>query len=504
MDMPNFKDILSKLSVFKNNIPLLMSVIIVLIAVILLIPTHLMSAKLKSDIQAKSVSTWKRIETDLKNPDPPKSLEQVQKRQEDHARDANQVVLLAQQTTERELLSYNVFRDPNSVSSTVVFREFGQLYRKAIDDLLIRVNAGDCPTEAQIEKGIEDSAVNSRLRRSRTGMMGRGMMGGMPGQSTAPTPGAATSRFAPQMGMRMGMGRSPMGMGASPYGGGTLGTGRSTRGYLSRTMRMGELELMVVEEICRERAKSLSVYAYPADLSGYEFWEDYKLAVEPNQAIEDCWYFQLAYWVIEDVFDAISSVNSDYESVLTAPVKQLRQMSFNMGLKRPGAGGGIFTGRSRRRRGGSPRGRKDDVDKPAYVHSNDDGLAESCTGRFTTPDSDIDAVHFNFTVVIDVKSIMMFLQELCSAKQHKFRGFAGDEPEQTYQHNQITVLESKFMSAGDEPYSLYDYGDSPVVELDLICEYIFNKQGYDVIKPETVRQSIIAAAEASNKTGRRR
>ena len=34
--MPNFKDILQKLSVFKNNIPLLMSLIIVFIAVILL------------------------------------------------------------------------------------------------------------------------------------------------------------------------------------------------------------------------------------------------------------------------------------------------------------------------------------------------------------------------------------------------------------------------------------------------------------------------------------
>jgi hypothetical protein len=98
---------------------------------------------------------------------------------------------------------------------------------------------------------------------------------------------------------------------------------------------------------------------------------------------------------------------------------------------------------------------------------------------------------------------MMFMQELCSAKEHKFKGFAGNEQEQKFQHNQITVLESKFMSAGDEPYSLYDYGDSPVVELDLICEYIFNKKGYDEIKPETVRQSIIAAADTSKKTRRR-
>jgi hypothetical protein len=135
-----------------------------------------------------------------------------------------------------------------------------------------------------------------------------------------------------------------------------------------------------------------------------------------------------------------------------------------------------------------------------YVHSNDDGLAESCTGRFTTPESDIDVIQFNATFVIDAKSIMPFIQELCSAKEHKFSGFSGKEPEQTFKHNQITVLESKFRAVDDEPYSLYDYGDDPVVELDLICEYIFNKKGYEEIKPQTVVDSIIAAAEP--KTGR--
>jgi hypothetical protein len=102
--------------------------------------------------------------------------------------------------------------------------------------------------------------------------------------------------------------------------------------------------------------------------------------------------------------------------------------------------------------------------------------------------------------VVDVKSIMPFLKELCSSKEHKFRGFSGNKPEMTFKHNQITVLESKFRSVEDEPYSLYDYGDDPVVDLDLICEYIFNKKGYEEIKPKTVIDSIIAAAEPE--TGR--
>ena len=500
MDMPNFKDVLQnvlqKLSVFKNNIPLLMSVIIALVALILLVPTHLLSAKLKGEIEATSVKMGRQVESALNSPPPSKTLEQEQKLQEEHAKDASEIALLAKQTTMRELLSYDIFLGPN-ISSTVVFREFGRKYRKAVDDLLVRVNAGDYPTEAELEKGLEESAVNSRLRR------GRGMMGGMRGMSSPGMGGSPMMGGAPMMGRSPMMGgtmggRSPM-MGMSPYGGGGVGRGTgaaSSRGSIPRSMIKGELELMIIDEICRERAKSISVYANPIDLSGYDFWADYKLAVEPNQAIEDCWYFQLAYWVIEDIFDTISAVNSDFDSVLTAPVKQLKQMSFNMGLRRPGAGGGVYTGRRSRR----SSKRKDDVDKPLYINSNDDGLAESCTGRFTGVDSDNDVLQFNVSLVINIKSIMPFLKELCSAKEHKFRGFSGDEPELTLKHNQITVLESKFLSASDDPYSLYDFGDDPIVDLDLICEYVFNPDGYKEIKPASVTAAIAAAAAPT--TGR--
>ena len=127
MDMPNFKDLLQKLSVFKNNIPLLMSVIIVLVAVILLVLTHLMSAKLKEEIQTKSVKPGERVAKELKSNASSMTLSQEQKYQEEHAKDANEIALLAKQTTMRELLSYDIFLDPN-ISATVVFREFGQNY----------------------------------------------------------------------------------------------------------------------------------------------------------------------------------------------------------------------------------------------------------------------------------------------------------------------------------------------------------------------------------------
>jgi len=30
-----------------------------------------------------------------------------------------------------------------------------------------------------------------------------------------------------------------------------------------------------------------------------------------------------------------------------------------------------------------------------------------------------------------------------------------------------------------------------VVELDLICEYVFNKDGYDAIKPESIKKQVV-------------
>jgi len=484
----NFKDILQKLSVFKNNLWLSLTVAIGLIGVLFFIPTELMSNKLKQEIQTKSVSIGKKVKIETENAVSSEGWRQEQERQQEHAKDANEISRLAEQSTQRELLSYDIFLDPN-ISSTLVFQQFGRRYREAIDQLIIRSNAGDCPTEAEIKRGLEDSAVNSRLRRGRYSLYGRsGMYGSSP--ISGRSGGSGRSDMLGRSGM-MGpysmMGRSGMtgrsGM-MGPYSMG--GTRASSRGILSRSMMMGELELMIVDEICRERAKSISVYVNPIDLSGYEFWADYKLAVDPNKAVQDCWYFQLAYWIFEDIFDTISAVNSGYDSVLTAPVKQLMRTSFTMGLRRPGAGGAVFTGR-RRRKSGTDR---DDVDKPVYVLTKDDALTESCTGRVSNDANNIDVIHFNMTVVLNMKSVLPFIQELCSAKEHKFSGFTGNESEQTFKHNQITVLETKFRSIEDDPYSLYDYGEDVVVELDLICEYIFNRKGYEEIKPEIVKKAL--------------
>ena len=177
-------------------------------------------------------------------------------------------------------------------------------------------------------------------------------------------------------------------------------------------------------------------------------------------------------------------MNSAYENVLTAPVKRFMQIGFTINMMNPGS---VYGGR-----GMSSFGQAN-IDKPKYTTSPNDGLTESCTGRYSNAEEGIDVVHFNIKVVVNAKSVLPFIHELCSVKEHKFYGYPdANSPPQTFKHNQITILESKVRLIGPDDYmhTFYRYGDEPVVELDMVCEYLFNREGYDIIKPETVIETL--------------
>jgi hypothetical protein len=128
----------------------------------------------------------------------------------------------------------------------------------------------------------------------------------------------------------------------------------------------------------------------------------------------------------------------------------------------------------------------------------EDGLAEPCTGRFSN--EDIDVIHFNVIVVVSTKAIFPYMQELCSAKEHKFRGFTGKEQERSFRHNQISILEERIVPVEqeDRSHELYRYGGDAVVELDLVCEYILNKKGYEAIKPESIKKTLAGEADTDS------
>jgi hypothetical protein len=243
-----------------------------------------------------------------------------------------------------------------------------------------------------------------------------------------------------------------------------------------RTSR-SEVDATIKEELCQAKAKSISIYCNPTTLPGYEFWQGYKYYdVGKEESVQQCWYWQLGYWIIEDILNTIATINSTSENVLTSPVKRLLSVDFTSG--------------------------KTASDRPHYVFSRKDALTEPYTQRYC---NDVDVVHFRFVVLVSVKAVLPFMTELCSVKEHEFKGFSGQGPKQTFQHNQITILESNIQSINreDKEHELYRYGDDAVVELDLICEYLFNKSGYEEINPESFKKELAGKEDTEVKKRKR-
>ncbi|MHC4067985.1 MAG: hypothetical protein ACYS18_00515 [Planctomycetota bacterium] len=404
MDVSNFKEILQKLSVLKNYSWLVLPVVIILVSMLLFIPTELISSNLKKQIEKKSVSVGKQVQNLSKNTVVRDQWQVEQEYQDAYKADADKTAFLILQSCQRPLLNYEMFPEPTD-KSTLIFETFGEQFRKGIKEMLARVKATGCPTDAELQSSLQRSRV-SGARRSRSMNWGPGSLSGM-----------------------------------------------------------SEVDSTIIEVLCNDKAKFASVYVNPADLSGHEFWKEYEYA-GMDESIEDCWYWQLGYWIIEDVIDTVRAMNAGSKNVFTSPVKRIFDVSFS--------------------RNSQSLGRRSATgERPHYVITFDEELSDPPTQR--SSNGEIDIIHFNVSVVASSRAILPFMKELCSAKTHRFRGFSGKEPEQEFKHNQITILETSIRSIDpqDKDHNLYRYGEDAVVELELICEYLLHRKSYEQIKPKT-------------------
>jgi hypothetical protein len=435
----NIKDILKKLNIFKNNLALLVPILIAVVAILLFVPTSLLSGRLRQTIDQQSVQASKQIDGLIKNVDQAAEAEAMEPYINACEQDATAMDNLMKQTTLRELLDYKVFADPNQTSQ-LVFDPFRLGFVSGVEAMLKSLKAGGPPTDAEIYAALDASSPRSMFGRSR-----------------------------------------PRSLGAA--GGGLPGRGLNL-------LMMTEMDRKFVAKICEDKAKAAKVYASPADLGGYVFWSDWKF-VDWDKAFRDCWCWQMAYWVLEDVATTVRQMNKDAENVLTSPVKRIMSTAFTQSR----AGRAMIGGRGGRR-ATAPK----DKQTPNYVTSIRNAMTGSpCTGRFCNEQFDV--MQFQVRVIVNAADVMHFMQELCSAKTHKFRGWLGDQPEQTYKHNQISILESSITPVDREDYnhSSYVYGEDEVVDVDLTCEYVFYKAAYETIKPQVVKTDIATPAQ----TGKR-
>ena len=130
-------------------------------------------------------------------------------------------------------------------------------------------------------------------------------------------------------------------------------------------------------------------------------------------------------------------------------------------------------------------------DNPNYVSELLPGafMQRPWTGRLG--DADYDVVHFAVSVIIDNRYVLAFMRELCSEKEHTFReDFKADGNQVQSRHNQITILQNSIAVVDkDNPiHELYRYGNGAIMQLDMVCEYLLNRKGYDSIKPEPIKK----------------
>jgi hypothetical protein len=86
---------------------------------------------------------------------------------------------------------------------------------------------------------------------------------------------------------------------------------------------------------------------------------------------------------------------------------------------------------------------------------------------------------------VDNRFVLAFQKELCSEKAHRFRKDFAESGEivENARHNQITILQSdlKVIDPVSIDHQLYRYGKGAVMQLDLVCEYLFYRKSYDSI-----------------------
>jgi len=388
--------------IIKKNLTLIIPGAIAAAAILLLVPTVMVRGKIKGKLE-ELANLSREVRSALNTAVSARQPEIAKKYQDIHQEDANQIDLLAKQTTQRELLSYKIFPEPNE-TSVQIFNEFKREYARVFANFVKDLNALDAPTDAEIRKQAGEIDL------------------------------------------------SVLGDNAAAVQGTKAGDEK------------------IVELLCKSRSQEIAVYANPWVFSGHSFWDNWEFK-GTESAVRDCWYSQMACWIHQDIISTINKLNAGSVSVPKSSVKRLLSSRFGTEVRDAGS------------------------ELPVYVTDTRGGLCQPWTNRKCN--DRIDVMHFAVTVIVRADDVMKFMKELCSEKEHIFAGFKGELQPQKYKHNQITILESSIepVDRKSSEHRRYYYGTDAIVKLDLKCEYVFNRQGYDVIKPKSIQDDITGAGQ---------
>ena len=146
----NLKDVTKKLGILKDYSSLIVPIIIVLVGILLFIPGQIVSGNLKKEVGEKSISDGASKIKPLNKIVPNNQWEIERDYQQMYRTDAEKISNLSKQSSQRELLSYKIFPEPED-KSQMIFEDYGKNYRKGIEKMLEGIKAVDRPTEIELE-----------------------------------------------------------------------------------------------------------------------------------------------------------------------------------------------------------------------------------------------------------------------------------------------------------------------------------------------------------------
>jgi len=386
-------------------------------------------------------------------------LDQLKANCDDARDDAEQVSRLALQTAQRPLL-YEDYEEifpqlKAKVEAQYHYGKFADRYTELIQNVIRELRAGDRPSELEEKRVAEYQQTDSRRQAGK-----------------API---ADERFF-------------------------LPGGRPGRTSASRAQQEEKLK----EDLRRQRAQEISIYATVGSFCGYDYWQAHPLQDDDTMLVNS-WFTQIAAWVQEDVVGAILEVNGSSKAGPESPIKRLIEISF--AGQQVEAPAGVRGGATRPRRSvKNAAGRRDysSINRlPSYVISQDEAPIGNLVTAYTQHACNklFDVVHFETAVIIDTTRIADFINALQGERSTELD--LSDDSKTTQKRSQITILEVQVESIdiNGENAEGYYYGDGSLAVLRLVAEYVFfkNESAYEQLKPKPVKESL-EAKEQEEKT----
>lgn len=135
----------------KKYMSLIIPTGIFIVSIVFIVLSSTTKKSLAENIEKTSLSKSNAIKSLIRNTPAEKQYEQEKRYQDAYAKDAGSIVQLIKQSSLRDLISYNIFPKPQDTSRQL-YLDFGNDYRKALEDLVKSMKALDAPGEAAISE----------------------------------------------------------------------------------------------------------------------------------------------------------------------------------------------------------------------------------------------------------------------------------------------------------------------------------------------------------------